>query len=552
VLLGIQTKLGTVTGVTENDEETNSGKRMPRLLRLGNVTIRARIAALGIVGVASILTLGLGGFYSAERIDHALSSQKDTDRIIAIVTKIALERDELRGNVYKTVWATRSSLEFQSIRDKMRDDVEALAEAVAEAELSADVLNTLESIAKNVETYLTAAEGAYMRDVNETDLRNVLAKFESSYGTLRGGMASSTTLLRYQQQESNDKILGAVRAAATFAALAGVLCFLLISVVGESTRRRLSRGVGDMRRVVSKVRQGDLTLSVESGRQDELGDIATDINSVIRSYQDSMRRVRDRGAELAEAAGHMNKSANELGQVADTAATSARDLAESITTISAMGQQISGAAQELAESVSEIKHSTVDASRVAVEAVRAAKEGNQRMEQLGAAERDIKKVVDLITSIASQTHMLALNAAIEAARAGVAGQGFGVVAGEVKNLAAQTAAAAEDIRERIAAVSHGSEAAIESFTEIIDVVERIAESHTAIAGAIAQQTGVAKEISQGITEVATATSLVAGGAENASKSAETVRKQQETLAAGAKTIANIAQTAAEMSSRYTI
>lgn len=64
---------------------------------------------------------------------------------------------------------------------------------------------------------------------------------------------------------------------------------------------------------------------------------------------------------------------------------------------------------------------------------------------LTASIDDIERVIKMIASIAAQTNLLALNATIEAARAGAAGAGFRVVAGEVKALSQQTHRAADEI-----------------------------------------------------------------------------------------------------------
>ncbi len=62
---------------------------------------------------------------------------------------------------------------------------------------------------------------------------------------------------------------------------------------------------------------------------------------------------------------------------------------------------------------------------------------------------EIGKVTEVITEISEQTKLLALNATIEAARAGEEGKGFVVVAGEIKNLAQQTAEATGKIKKEI-------------------------------------------------------------------------------------------------------
>src|SRR4029079_19793452 len=116
--------------------------------------------------------------------------------------------------------------------------------------------------------------------------------------------------------------------------------------------------------------------------------------------------------------------------------------------------------EELSSTIREIAEQVTKSSSSASRAAREAKQTDTTVQTLAGASQKIGEVVALINTIAGQTNLLALNATIEAARAGGAGRGLAVVAGEVQELANQTAKATDEIAAQINAIQDETRSAV--------------------------------------------------------------------------------------------
>ncbi len=283
---------------------------------------------------------------------------------------------------------------------------------------------------------------------------------------------------------------------------------LVTSAAGFWLARGLSRPLKRSVAKLEEVSKGDLSVEFEVNSQDEVGQMATALNSALASIGGTMAQVDHSASDLTNSAGNLTSISQDMSTAANDTSDQATGVAAAAEQIAASSNTVARAMDQMSASVREISDSTSDAARMTAKAVEVSGLTKVRMEKLDASATDIGNVVNVITSIAEQTDLLALNATIEAARVGEAGKGFAVVANEVKALASQTSSATEEIQAKIEAIQSDAVGAVEAIAEISDLIDQVNETSTTIAGAVEEQSATTAEVSSSIQAVTDGTTSI--------------------------------------------
>jgi len=111
--------------------------------------------------------------------------------------------------------------------------------------------------------------------------------------------------------------------------------------------------------------------------------------------------------------------------------------------------EVAGVAAETAHVADAGREDLVEVGTTMAHLEQSTAEFSERLAAIRQRAEDINMVITTITKVADQTNLLSINAAIEAEKAGEYGQGFIVVAREIRRLADQTAVATLDIERLV-------------------------------------------------------------------------------------------------------
>jgi methyl-accepting chemotaxis protein len=498
------------------------------------------IAALAVAGTATLTGVAL---VTTSSLSDALTQQEVTGTALANQIEMDMMHDALRADVLAAILAVDEDERATVLADV--EDHAQLMESLLAANTALDLTSGTEAVLAAVQAPLEAYT-ASSRDMvalatsAPSAARAQLPAYLTVFEALATSMGDASDAIRAEAEQAVTDAHAGASQARTVLLVAAAVIGGLVGVVVWRVSAGICRRIATMVDALHRAAQMDLRVRVDERGSDEIAAMGSALNRTLASTGGALEQISDAAEHLAAASSQMAATSRVVGGHADLTSTEVGSVAAAANQVSAMVQRAATGTEELGVAVREIAENASQAAAVASEGVEATMRTSTTLRRLGASSAEISGVVDVITSIAEQTNLLALNATIEAARAGEAGRGFAVVANEVKDLAQATARATGDIKGKIETLLADTGSSVSSVEHVVEVIHRINDFQTSIAGAVEEQAATTDEISRAVNEAAGATSGITASIDTVAGTAQETSQQATATAAAATELLSLA------------
>ncbi|MDE6918370.1 MAG: methyl-accepting chemotaxis protein, partial [Lachnospiraceae bacterium] len=326
------------------------------------------------------------------------------------------------------------------------------------------------------------------------------------------------------------------------------------------------RPVKELIRVITAMTNGDFTVEIKAGSNDEIGVMGGHVQQFIRTMRQMIASIHTVSDKLSTQAGDSDKISRDMYDASKLQGQSMRELNTTVEQLSVSVGEIAEHATTLAMVVSDTKDDGENVNGKMQETVAVSRSGQedlqrvnsameminvsvqklqQSIDEVGKASKEITNITEIIGNIADQTSLLSLNASIEAARAGYAGRGFAVVATEIGQLAGTSADAVHNIEGLISQINTLVGDTVKQTKESVDninhsnrLVGDTLQTFDAIFGNIDQVSTLVHEMIKKVEKVDEVATNVAAISQEQAASSEEILATSETMVRQVDNITN--------------
>lgn len=299
----------------------------------------------------------------------------------------------------------------------------------------------------------------------------------------------------------------------------------------------IAGGIRQVQSFAQNLAKGDFTINaLQVHTEDELGIMGASLNEMYQGNRDVISNISIHSDEIAGSSSHLKEAAGKLTEAFEKIQDNIGSINEAMVSASASTEEVNASVEVLASEVGKSQEVSLQIRKRAGEVEKASRSAYQTAtdltvqyeQRLGSSIENAKVVdsigamVDGIAGIAEQIKLLSVNASIEAARAGEWGEGFAVVAGEVRSLAGETEKMVDNIQDIIGAVQKAFAQLLKDSGDLLafvqDTVTPDYDKFVATAGQYGKDADFfaenAEQISAIMSEVRLAMQTIADAAQN--------------------------------------
>jgi len=196
---------------------------------------------------------------------------------------------------------------------------------------------------------------------------------------------------------------------------------------------KLSNRISKLAGYAKLVAKGKLNIEFESSGKDEITELSSSLQAIVTRFSNIIKGLKNSLTELKISTDDLSKTSVRLHEGATVQASST--------------EEVSASMEEMSANIDQNTENAKIADAIAKKSSKEIEISSKNVKNTATSMGEIAKKITIINDIAFQVNILALNAAVEAARAGIHGKGFGVVAAEVGKLADRSKLAAYEIEQ---------------------------------------------------------------------------------------------------------
>ncbi|MFR9711687.1 methyl-accepting chemotaxis protein [Paenibacillus sp. MB22_1] len=311
-----------------------------------------------------------------------------------------------------------------------------------------------------------------------------------------------------------------------------VMLFVLLgavvvaALIGYFLVRMVGRPLEKLCRLMEEGERGNLQVRTHFKGNDEIGRLGHSFNRMLEQISRLVERTNESAVELLATAENLTRASRDTSQTAAEIAQATGEIAAGAESLAVEADKGTETAEQIGDQMSRVARLNAAMDESAGRVIEVSRNGEAHMEELvekteavsqmtalleensaklSRSTQSIRSILAPMVEMTKQTNILSLNASIEASRAGAAGKGFMVIAGEIRELAAASG-------ESIQTVSAITEEIQEAIGQTVEVLTGIAPLFAAQTEAVKEAAGIFQnvkgEMEQFVTEIRSSSASV--------------------------------------------